>query len=156
MMKQLIITLGCSLLLLSSCRVQPTPSYSRDTYLLDYQEAGAGKVFITESNSVSFDYEPIASITAVEQSGYVKVQVQKTDQKKSDKNTKKYESEIYDDPKQTVNTKYKFVFATGQSGLNYAAEQTAKIGGDALINLHIEYTPTGAVYVSGMAVKRIK
>lgn len=61
-----IILLTLFVIILSSCR---TPFYLGSS-ALDYSKYSNQGFFISESNSVSFDYKPIASVVAEFQTGY--------------------------------------------------------------------------------------
>lgn len=136
----------CLLAALSSCRAPMTHA----TYYIDYHEAGQGKVFITEANSVSFDYEPLGSILVEETSGMVKLTVPTT-AKERDKD------DLYGlgTMTKTVNSYSK---ATAQTALNYAAQEAIRLGGDGLINVRLSSSRDGkgdaVVSVSGMVIKR--
>lgn len=100
--------------------------------------------FVTESNSVGFDYEALGSLYSVSKGGYT--------QKNPVKNA---QPGVFD-----ANRHYQYVGAD----LNVAFEKMIKeleaLGGNAIINLKITYTPKataggGDTYsVTGMAVKR--
>ena len=145
-----IYMLFVSLLLLATlnaCR----PPFRHATYYIDYQQAGDGLVFITEANSVSFDYEPMGSVLVEEISGSVKITIPKT---KKDRNV---EDGIYGEDVATK-TVTSYAEATAQSALNYAATVAIRLGGDGIINLKLS-TYRGPhndkiVVVSGMVIKR--
>jgi uncharacterized protein YbjQ (UPF0145 family) len=52
---------------LTGCITKRYAEYSGTLYYDEFDD-----FFITESNSVSFDYEPIGSVTAIAESGYLK------------------------------------------------------------------------------------
>lgn len=141
-----ILIAVCLLAALSSCRTPMTHA----TYYIDYQEAGQGKVFITEANSVSFEYEPLGSILVEETSGMVKVTVPTT---KKDRDF----DPLYGAAPSTksVNSYSK---ATAQTALNYAAQEAIRLGGDGLINLRLssyrDSKGDAVVSVSAMVIKR--
>lgn len=148
-MKKLISTIFiCSLLALGSCSVP----MGHATYYIDYKEAGQGKVFISEANSVSFEYEPIGSIVVVESSGVVKTTVPTTEKERS--------SDALYGPGPSTKTVSRYSQATAQTALNYAAQQALLLGGDGIINLQLstEFDKKGekveTVTVTGMVIKR--
>lgn len=122
------------------------------TYYIDYKEAGQGKVFITEANSVSFDYEPLGSILVEETSGMVKLTVPTTEKERND-------DSLYG-PGPSTKTVNSYSEATAQTALNYAAQEAVRLGGDGIINLRLSSTHDGkgasvvSVSVSGMVIKR--
>lgn len=65
-MKFLKLLPAVAALLLASCSA---PRYLVKTYELDYSRYGGDDFFITESNSVNFNYDPIESLTSVIISG---------------------------------------------------------------------------------------
>lgn len=136
----------CLLLAVGSCRTPMTHA----TYYIDYQEAGQGKVFITEANSVNFEYVPLGSILVEETSGVVKVTVPTTEK---DRNF----DTLYG-PGSTTKTVSSYSKATAQTALNYAAQEAVRLGGDGIINLRLTSTNDGkggsVVSVSGMVIKR--
>ena len=140
---------GAALLLfsLSAC----SPKLTQRVYLVDYVEAGQGKVFISESNSVSFDYEPLSSIIVEEFPGIVKTVVPV-----SGKESGRGGDPIYGDNKD-AKVIQNYQKATAQSALNYAARKVIEMGGDGLINLKMSTFVEGgknAVQISGMVIKR--
>lgn len=146
-MKHFTFLLSISFLLaLGSCKAPMTHA----TFYIDYKEAGQGKVFITESNSVSFDYEPLGSILVEEASGFVKVTVPTTEKERN-------EDPLYG-PGQSTKTVSSYSLATAQSALNYAAQEAIRLGGDGLINLNLSASRGKSgelvVSVSGMVIKR--
>lgn len=140
--------LGALALSVSSC----VPKFIQRTYFVDYQKAAGGKVFITESNSVSFDYTPVGSLLVEEIQGQYK-------EKKtlSDKQAYKKTDPIYGDVDQSSGKSY-MRFPDAESALDYAAKQALDMGGDAIINLQM----VPSVYegkrqmliVKGMVIKR--
>ena len=102
-----------------------------------------GETFVAaESNSVSFEYQPIASLYAEEISGEYKVQ----------KATKKVKNnEIYGDFYESGPSNYRK--ADPQSALAYAIEKAKAMGGNGIINLNIRRTGSGYC-VTGMVIKR--
>ncbi len=124
---------------------------SHITYYLDYKEASQGKLFISEANSVSFEYEPLGSILVEEVPGTVNIIVpvpEKTNQKDDDG--------LYSaNPTKTITT---YSDATAQSALNYAAVRAIEMGGDGLINLrmssYVDRYKRKVVQVTGMVIKR--
>ena len=58
-------------LVLSACSVSNLPAPKSEIDMIDYSMLTKEGYFVTESNSVSFDYEAIGSIYAVEVGGWV-------------------------------------------------------------------------------------
>ena len=142
-MKKLFLAL--SVALLSSC-----VTYSPLVNFIDYSAYNDQGMFLTESNSVDFDYTPVGSINVLLYSGYVK---QTPEYLVEDKAV----DAVYYSSSSTGRSKYQD--ATIQEALRIVVDQAKHKGADAVINLHYEYIsafknqPAGW-YVSGMAVKR--
>lgn len=146
-----IILLFFTTSLLVSCAV-PRKAYVRESSAVDFSEYARKGFFITESNSVSFPYEPISSVSALVESGY---EVLGEKRSASD--------ELYG---LNLNTKYgEFIRAKSQDALDELYEKSREMGADGIINLKIDYTPlrtssNGSViswesyYITGMAIKR--
>lgn len=136
---------------LSSCM----PKLSQKAYLVDYRTASQnGKVFISESNSVNFEYEPIGSLIVIEKPGAV-------DKKKvsftaaGDSSTDPIYGEEKNIIKKYLNQTYQS--ASIQSALNFAADQAIQLGGDGIINLKMEIlimNKEEVAQISGMVIKR--
>lgn len=149
--------------LLTGCGPSKPPIFTQNVGYVDYYSTGLnGKILITESNSVSFDYIALGSIVVDESPGYESISaVTKTKEVLTD-------DELYGAKRQ----KKKIVkYETGEwrsaslsSALKAAVATADAMGGDAIINLHYEpirvYNESAARYinrgirVSGMVVKR--
>ena len=140
-----ILSIVLGALLLTSC----ASTFTHATYYIDYKDAGQGKLFITESNSVSFDYEPLGSILVEEIPGAVKVSVPISDKERRN------HDDLYTSSSKTVTS---YSQATAQTALNYAAQKCIEIGGDGLINVklnsYMDDHKRRVVQVSGMVIKR--
>lgn len=139
-----ILLIAIAALSLTSCM----PKFTQSCYVLDYQQANqGGKVFFSESNSVSFDYVPIASIIVVEKDGVVRSKIKPS----------KDDGEIYgtQEALHKISPSKDYRLATCTSALNYAAKCCLEMGGDAIINLQFDKIEgQEAVYVKGMVIKR--
>ena len=107
--------------------------------------------FLTDSNSVSFDYTPVRSINVLLYSGYIK---QNPEYRKENKAV----DTVYDS---SSSGRSKYQDATIQEALRIVVGQAKDKGADAVINLHYEYISAfkdqpARWYVSGVAVKRQK
>lgn len=139
------------ILLLASCLTSCSVKipYLRSVEFVDYaslsQEYG---LFLSESNSVSFDYETIGSVSVTEKSGH-----------KMGTYSKKYNDDIYDT---SGNKKIKmgdYIPATSGSALRLACEQAVLRGGNGIVNIKIVYIPATKTsmpgyHVSGMIIKK--
>lgn len=104
-------------------------------------------IFISESNSVSFDYQPLGSLYAEEISGQHQVVKKKLGT-----------NEIYGDEYAVMEGSYRH--ADPQSALAYAVKKVNEMGGDGIINLKIQSSKSDdnrrMYYVTGMVIKRRK
>lgn len=146
-MKKISIYLfAMCMLAMVSCKSM-LPQFTQKTYVLDYSEAGKRGVFLSEANSVSFDYEPVASIVVTSKDGYVQ---------------KPKVSKNYDDisPMETkVSYKDEWQDATYAQTLDRAVQSCIELGGDGIINItfNVNYDSNGAVIgntLRGMVIKR--
>lgn len=141
-MKKILIIL--SIWFFASCA-----TYSPVVNFLDYSAYTQEGIFLTESNSVSFRYEPVGSISVLLYSGYA---ISRQSMKKENKP----EDDIYYNSPISSN----YQNATIQEALRLTVEKAKSQGADAVINLKYQYiqafknVPSGW-YVSGMAVKII-
>ncbi|MBD5275132.1 MAG: hypothetical protein HDS37_03400 [Bacteroides sp.] len=139
--------LGALALSVSSC----APKFSQVSYFVDYRQAADGKVFLTESNSVSFDYTPIGSILIEETAGNFKEY-----KEMSEKSKVRDIDPIYGDYQPYMSKGYRF--PTAASALDYVANKALEMGGDGIINLKMVSTKSKdnrmQLVISGMVIKR--
>ena len=144
--------LGALALSVSSCASFSGPKFSQTSYFVDYRQAADGNVFITESNSVSFEYAPVGSLLVEEIAGKFKEQKVLTDQQSYRKT-----DPIYGDMDQSAfkNT-YRYPSAT--SALDYAANCALQMGGDGIINLKMTSSLSEdkrpKLTITGMVIKK--
>lgn len=131
----------------SSCVI-----YSPLVSFVDYSTFNDNGIFLTESNSVNFTYEPIGSINILFYSDYTVKKKQETSGIKNEKG-----DDIYFSP---TSRALKFKGSTAiQEALRLTVEQAKIKGANAIINLRYEYVP-GYKYtppgwhVSGMAIRK--
>lgn len=148
-MKKLIYLFVFICLLLTSCETSRTMFLSTSGYL-DYSIYSNEGFFITESNSVIFDYDPLGSISVYQREGSILVNEKEI----------KQNSEIYGSTS-TYKKIWEFKKIDLSEMLEIAVEDSKKLGADALINLKIEPSPElinktyySGYILSGMAIKR--
>ncbi len=165
-MRKFIILLSAFILVsLSGCKIsQPVTWFQNGVYSVDYFKAGLnGKVFITESNSVNFEYDPVGSITVEQKSGYLDSGKSEKVQILGEKGDPIYGNSDKMETK-TKRKKGEWKSATYESVLEEASRAALEMGGDAIINLKLERaidyvanSPVGShPYITGMVVKRKK
>lgn len=131
---------------LASCAI-----YAPLVSFVDYSTYNKEGIFLTESNSVSFSYEPVGSINVLLYSGY-------TVEKKTEVTGVKKEKG--DDVYFTSNPRaLKFKGSTILEALKLAVDQAKNKGANAIINIRYEYVPSfkntpDGWLISGMAVKK--
>lgn len=147
-----IIFIATLVSLLVSCGISKK-AYIRESTFIDFSEYTRKGFFLTESNSVNFNYEPISSITALVESGYEVLNregVTSSDAVYGTFSTTRYGE---------------YIRANAQDALDELYHSAIEMGADGIINLKIQFTPLrissdGKVlswesyYVSGMAIKR--
>lgn len=156
-MKKVFVSFILGVLILSSCSVSlPTPKST--VFVIDYSALTQKGIFVTESNSVSFDYEAIGSVVAEETDGWVKQSLLKDKEKQP---RKVYQDEYYDDSQYSSRGKNVFIPADLNAALQNLGEQLIEIGANGIINLKIEYVKVpyvksslNSIIVSGMAIKK--
>lgn len=182
-MKKCLKLLLCasSLIALNSCSSMlnvSKPVFSQSVRSVNYYKAGLdGKVLLTESNSVAFDYVSLASIVVVEKGGYTSVKevVPNNASPKKEKSPSKNDDIYFSKAKPEKTTKKldysNYQEATYMSALKRASEEALEMGGDAIIGLELGTAQTwveglgknnpgywryDGLKVSGMVVRRIK
>lgn len=129
-MKNLFLLLLC-IFALTSCAVH-LPAPKSTVGLIDYTEFTQKGIFVTESNSVSFEYQAIGSVFAEETDGW--------SEKKPEKNRTVYQDEYYDSYSgKRLTGQRKFVPANLNQALQNIAKQLEAIGANGIINLKIDY-----------------
>jgi uncharacterized protein YbjQ (UPF0145 family) len=146
-----IISFCVVLLFVTSCTTYKIP-YRRYSAAIDFSAYAQKGFFITESNSVSFSYEPVGSISAVVSSGY---EILNSENLKST-------DDVYGSYKKI---KYgKMIDASVNDALDELYNSAIRLGADGIINFRSEYVPSlynkavlitpDSYIVSGMAIRR--
>lgn len=155
--------------LLSSCADKIL--YSITAVSVDYSSYAERGFFITESNSVNFDYKPIGSIYVQTSSGYDSTGIKQPKPKKDmygyqySTSTKiRYGDEIRTVAKIKTGPWRSVGYVTA---IDILYKKSIELGADGLINLNRTYVPAqyakngtiiypDKVIITGMAIKRIK
>lgn len=132
---------------LTSC--SPKVLYQTNVGYIDYSEYAKEGMFLTESNSVSFDYTPLGSVSATVFSGNV-------ERTRPDRFNYVDANGVRQDEKYS-----QWKEATPEDAIEVAVVKAKEQGGDGIINIKIEpfstvtdkATRTGLI-VSGMVIKR--
>ena len=144
-MKKLFL-LSAAMMLFVSCASVQLPAPRSATSLMDYSPLTSNGIFVTESNSVSFEYEPIGSVVAVAYGGWGKLESQKAG--KDDSYVSTSGKTVYFDP--SLSDAYESL-----------KSKLFEIGANGIINLKATFTPgdpsryvVGTITLSGMAIAR--
>ncbi len=141
-------------LLVPSCSVKYP--YRKYATVIDFTEITKSGFYITESNSVSFNYIPLGSLTSVVESGYEVLGSNAGDS--SDDIYKLNSSKIsYGD----------YIQAEPNEAIDELVSLSKEMGANGIINLKMNYNPaiydkngnviTASSYVvTGMAIKRLQ
>lgn len=139
---------------LFSCSLLKSP-YVKSSYSIDYSEYTKKGFLLTESNSVSFSYEPIASITSLSKAGYEILRTKKNTELSTNYELVTVSKNVYG----------KFKNANINDALDEIYTKAISLGANGIINLKITYIPVeyntkGEIIaietyiVSGMAIKK--
>lgn len=131
----------------STAKMLPPEQYSA---CIDYGYLSQKGIFLTESNSVNFDYEPLGSLYIECKGGWVK----------NDKgNSNNTVEDIY------LNKKAKYIYqpATVEDAFDMALGELKRIRGNGIVNLKIstisEYVPAylvtvNKIIITGMCIRK--
>lgn len=146
-----VLLMAIVTLFLSSC-ITKFP-YQKESYVINYSHLSENGFFITESNSVSFNYTPLGSVTSIVTDGYEVLSHEK----------KTYPQNAYPDIVKDVYKYGKYKIADINDALDILYSETKKLGGNGIINLKITYNTTSKTkdglsinnyVVTGMAIKK--
>ena len=149
MRKFLIFTLSLMALVLPSC----TPKFSTAFYYTDFSQYLEKGFFITESNTVPFNYDPVGSLYIRQKAGkMVEVKVEAQNVKEEVDFT-----EIYGFWKKKEKKTSAVVKPSEASALDAAFDFAKEHNADGIINISFDYfTENGSrgVILRGMLIKR--
>lgn len=141
---------------LGSCVTVPKWPYIQESSIIDYSQYTNKGFFITQANSVNFDYLAIGSISSKVESGY---EILNTNM------VKVLGDDVYSpDQKTKAKIKYgKYIRATPEMALENLYKKAVESGANGIVGLTIEpitnYSPhygnvTVGYFVAGMAIKK--
>lgn len=129
------------------------PKHGFFTGFLDYSKYAESGFFITESNTVPFDYVSIGSLSVLEKSGTIKGSVQETVVKGLKAETKTFEvDDLYAESKKEVKD-VNWIYASDESVLEAFVQRAKSLGANGVVNLKFKHG-LDEVEVSGMIIKR--
>ena len=128
--------------LLTSCVTPKLPEPYGTSTILDYSPLTSKGFYVTESNSVSFDYQAIASVSATEVAGWVK----------------KDKKQVISDGTLRKNVKpssgkYIRVSPDINAAMDRMVEILRTVGANGIINLNIQWE-SSRIIISGMAIRK--
>lgn len=148
MRKSIISFAILAALSLSGCRIY-SPQYSVESIMVDYEYYNNNDFYLTEANSVSFNYSPIGSINATSSSGYMT----------NEKLLQEF-NEIYGQSGKKIK-KNDWVGASVYEALDAAVNKAKAQGANAIINLKISQSyryenkmKVLEFVVTGMAIRK--
>lgn len=158
-MKKIFLLCAVALTLIFTSCSQHVTQFGQAVYFLDLRPLTNDGFFITESNSVGFDYQSLGVMTLYEFSGEDKTYVVSQEEIKKD-----FRDELY--LQSTIKKMNKhWREANGLSALTQLVNTAKEIGANGIINLSIKYHYSTSeenkamryliyVEVSGMIIKR--
>jgi len=155
-MKKLFVLTLLAASLITSCSVIPKHPYVQESSILDYTAYTSKGFFISESNSVSFNYKAIGSVSAKVESGYIITGVKEKPVPNDD---------IYKgNGRTTSKIKYgDYKRANQNDALKEICDRAMEEGGNGIINLNIEPiisttqhgTGVTGYFITGMAIRKL-
>nr|DAY04099.1 MAG TPA: Selenium binding protein [Caudoviricetes sp.] len=137
--------------LLTSCVTPKLPEPYGTSTILDYSPLTSKGFYVTESNSVSFDYQAIASVSATEVAGWVK---KGKKQVISDGTLRKNVDELYVNMESKPSSgKYIRVSPDINAAMDRMVGILRTVGANGIINLNIQWE-SSRIIISGMAIRK--
>lgn len=148
-MKKLILLIF-AIGLFTSCVTTKLPEPYGFSSFLDYSPLTERGIYVTESNSVSFDYQTIGSVAATEVGGWVK----KKEVKEEKKTTKGREDDMYAGVDRNRNAgKNVHVSPSLNAAMERMVTTLKDVGANGVINLKVQMDHHKIV-ISGMAIRK--
>lgn len=147
-MKKILFLFAIMILALSSCVSLPSPkSY---TSVIDYSFFTDKGIFVTESNSVNFEYEPMGSVVVEVTGGWIAKKSKKQSTPKNEVNDDYY----LDIPRQNGGKKV-YVGPSLNEAFGLLADELINMKANGIINLKISQgVRSDNLFVSGMAITK--
>jgi hypothetical protein len=143
----LILVVG----LFTACVTPKMPEPYGFSSFLDYSPLTDKGIFVTESNSVSFDYKTLGSVSATEVAGWVKKGKEPKTIRNLDKNR---EDDMYiGTDKNQYTGRNVYVAANVDMAMERIISTLQEIGANGIINLKVQ-GDSHQITISGMAIKK--
>lgn len=150
----LILVVG----LFTACVTPKMPEPYGFSTLLNYSPLTDKGIFVTESNSVSFDYKTLGSVSATEVGGWVK-KGKKPKEKKpkaTRESNKSRNDDMYVDidiDRNQYTGKYVYVAPSLDMAMERMVNTLKVVGANGIINLKVQFE-SDRIIISGMAIKK--
>ena len=143
----LILTIG----VFTACVTPKMPEPYGFSSFLDYSPLTNNGIYVTESNSVSFDYKTVGSVSVTEVGGSVK-------KGKEPKTTRKPNKSNSDDmyvgiDKSQYTGKNVYVTPSLDVAMERMANTLKEFGANGIINLKVQWD-SSRIIISGMAIRK--
>lgn len=149
-MKKVILLIFAIGLFTSCVTPQLSEPYGFSSFL-DYSPLTEKGIYVTESNSVSFDYKTIGSISVTEVHGWVKKGKEK---KKSKKTVYGRDDDMYVRQERNQNAgKNVYVAPSLEVAMDRMANTLNEVGANGIINLKVR-SEADRIIISGMAIHK--
>ncbi|MDE7466714.1 MAG: hypothetical protein K2M59_09915 [Muribaculaceae bacterium] len=146
-----IVFIGLALSAIASIGfVSCYPKSHDEVYYLDYSALNRQGFYITESDVVAFDFDPVGSVLLIQHSGYEDIVISK-DPYQMD-SPKGYTDDIYGSG--NVKKKKSYKAASVPGALSSLSQVAKDLGADGVINLKFSGDAVRGIAVSGMLIKR--
>jgi hypothetical protein len=153
-MKKYFLLLSAAAMLTGCATTTKLPEPYSYSSAIDYSSLTEQGYFVTESNSVNFDYKGIGSVFATSVAGWVKKSAAK-----DEKSDKSFDSWLYFQSWDDSKSHYRHAEASINEAFKALGDRLKELGADGIINLKYDYTYSQSsepkVTVSGMAIKRL-
>lgn len=143
----LILSIG----LFTACVTPKMPAPYGFSSFLDYSPLTDKGIYVTESNSVSFDYKTLGSVSATEVGGWVK---KGKEPKTTRESNKSRDDDMYVGIEKNQYTgKNVYVTPSLDVAMDRMANTLKEVGANGVINLKVHWE-SNRIVISGMAIRK--
>ena len=149
-----------SVLVFASCATTQKPAPFTPVSMLDYSLLTERGIFVTESNSVGFDYETIGSVLIQGYGGYVKHNDKKG---KRERIVTQDDYYIHDEGFPITKGKYQYIEPSLVDAMITLGDYLKDVGANGIINIKVTVMPEDInddtnnkdkIVITGMAIRR--
>ena len=158
-MKKCLLLIVCVLAFASCATQKPMPPFTTAS-LLDYSILTERGIFVTESNSVGFDYETVGSVLVKGYGGYVKKASKK---EKRERIVTQDDYYIHDEGFPITKGKYQYIEPSLVDAMITLGDYLKDVGANGIINIKVTVMPEDInddtnnkdkIVITGMAIRR--